>query len=83
MRTIWRRPLRHAPIFDTVCTFYVTVVNKMIKIFPFHDDVLRDLVALNPDPTLQNYQLTTEDEMPLYSADNRVDTFWLECAFHI
>jgi len=40
-------------IFDSVRKFYVAVVNKMIKIFPFHDDVLRDLTALNPDPALQ------------------------------
>ena len=40
-------------IFDNVRKFYVAVVNKMIKIFPFHDDVLRDLTALNPDPALQ------------------------------
>ena len=32
--------------------FYVAVVNKIIKIFPFHDDVLMDLAALNPDPAL-------------------------------
>ena len=34
-------------IFDSVRKFYVRVVNKMIKIFPFHDDVFRDLAALN------------------------------------
>jgi len=80
----------------------------MVKIPPFHDDVLRDLAALNPDPMLwspkahhlfvncicfglvadehhdalvaefQNYQLSPDDELPLYSADSRVDTFWEE-----
>ena len=28
----------------------------------------------------QDYQLTPDDEMPLYSADSRVDTFWAEMA---
>ena len=91
--------------------FYVAVVNKIIKIFPFHDDVLMVLAALNPDPVLrvswssssvrelavhfnlmadehhdalvaefQDYQLTPDDELPLYSADNRVNTFWAEMA---
>ncbi|KAK2163279.1 hypothetical protein LSH36_82g00005 [Paralvinella palmiformis] len=41
-------------IFDSVRNFYVAVVNKLIKIFPFHDDVLRDLVALIPDPALRS-----------------------------
>ena len=30
--------------------FYLAIVNK---IFPFHKDVLEDLVALNPDSALQ------------------------------
>jgi len=34
-------------IFDSVRKFYIPVVNKMIKIFPFHDEVLRDIAALN------------------------------------
>ena len=88
-------------IFDSVRNFYVAVVNKLIKIFPFHDDVLRDLVALIPDPALreswssssvrelaisfglmaerhdahhdalvgefQYYQLTSDDQLSLYS----------------
>ena len=33
--------------------FYVAVVNKMIKMFPFHDDALRYLAALNSDPVLR------------------------------
>ena len=37
----------------SVCRFYIAIVNKMINIFPFHDDVLRDLAALNPDPALR------------------------------
>ena len=88
--------------------FYVAVVNK---IFPFHDDILGDLAALNLDPALleswssssirelairfdivgdehhdalvtefQNCQMTPDDELPLYSADSRVDTFWAEMA---
>ena len=38
---------------DSVRKFYVAVVNKMIKIFPFHDDVLRNLAVVNPDPALR------------------------------
>ena len=98
-------------IFDSVRKFYVAVVNKMVNIFPFHDDVLRDLAALNPDPALreswssssvrelairfglvadehhdtlvaefQDYQLYPDDELPLYTSDSRVDTFWAEMA---
>ncbi|KAK2187492.1 hypothetical protein NP493_163g01049 [Ridgeia piscesae] len=98
-------------IFDSVRKFYVAVVNKMVNIFPFHDDVLRDLAALNPDPALreswssssvrelairfglvadehhdalvaefQDYQLSPDDELPLYTSDSRVDTFWAEMA---
>ncbi|KAK2166898.1 hypothetical protein NP493_1299g00004 [Ridgeia piscesae] len=83
----------------------------MINIFPFHDAVLRDLAALNPDPALweswscisvrelairfglvadehhdalvaefQDYQLSADDELPLYTADSRVDTFWADMA---
>ena len=82
----------------------------MVKIPPFHDDVLRDLAALNPDPMLwspkahhlfvnwicfglvadehhdafvaefQDYQLTPNHELTLYSSDSRVDTFWPEMA---
>ena len=86
--------------------FYVAVVNMVIKIFPFHDDVLGDLAALNPDPALReslstssvrelairfclvadehhdaliaefhDYQLTPDGELPLYSAESRVETF--------
>ena len=40
-------------IFESVRKFYIAVVNKMIKIFPFNDDVLRDLAAVNPDSALQ------------------------------
>ena len=96
-------------VFDSVRKFYVAVVTKMINIFPFHDDVLRDLAALNPDPALreswsapsvldlavrfglvadedhhalvaefQDYQLSPEDELPVYTAHSRVDTFWAE-----
>ena len=98
-------------VFDSVRRFYVAVVNKMVNIFPFHDDMLRDLAALNPDPALreswsassvldlairfglvadehhdalvaefQDYQLSPDDELPLYTADSRVDTFWAEMA---
>ena len=90
---------------------YVAVVKTIIKIFPYHDDVLRDLAALNSDPALrvswssssvrelairfslvadghrdalvdefQDYPLTPDDELPLYSADSGVDTFWAEMA---
>jgi len=41
--------------FDSVRKFYVAVVNKMIKIFPFNNDVLRDLAAVNPDAALREY----------------------------
>jgi len=40
-------------VFDIVRKFYVAVVNKMIKIFPFHDNVLKDLAALNVNPALR------------------------------
>jgi len=40
-------------IFDSVRKFYVAVVNKTIKIFPFHDDVLRDLAALSASGVLE------------------------------
>ena len=40
-------------ILDSVRKFYVTILNKMVKIFPFHDDELRNLAALNSDPALR------------------------------
>ena len=41
-------------IFDSVRRFYVAIVEKMVKIFPFHDAVLKDLAVLNPDPKLRD-----------------------------
>jgi len=96
-------------IFDSVRKFYIAVVNQMIKILPFHDDVLGDLAALKLKlrqswgsssvrelaihfnlvadehhdslvDEFQGYQLTSEDEPPLYSADSRVDTSWSKMA---
>jgi hypothetical protein len=32
-------------IFDSVHKFYIAVVGKIIKIFPFHDDVFRGLAV--------------------------------------
>jgi len=41
-------------IFKSVHHFYIAIVKKMVKIFPFHDTVLKDLSMLNPDPKLRN-----------------------------
>jgi len=40
--------------FSTVRHFYVAIVEKMVKIFPFHDTVLKDLSMLNPDSKLRD-----------------------------
>ena len=45
--------VEHSNIFESVRKFYVAAINKIIKIFPFHDDVLRDLAAPNPDTALR------------------------------
>ena len=39
-------------IFKSVRLFYVAIVEKMVKIFPFHNTVLKDLAVVNPDPKL-------------------------------
>jgi hypothetical protein len=39
-------------MFKSVRHFYVTIVEKMVRIFPFHDTVLKDFSVLNPDPKL-------------------------------
>ena len=41
-------------IFKSVRYFYVAIVEKMVKIFPFHDTVLKDFSVLNPDPKLRD-----------------------------
>ena len=41
-------------IFNRVHHFYVAIVEKMVKIFPFQDTVLKDLAMLNPDPNLHD-----------------------------
>jgi len=41
-------------IFKSVRHFYVAIVEKMVKIFPFHDTVLKNLSVLNPDPKLRD-----------------------------
>jgi len=41
-------------IFKSVRHFYVAIVEKMVKIFPFHDAVLNDLSVLNPDFKLRD-----------------------------
>ena len=75
------------PILKRVLHFYVAIVEKMVKIFPFHDTVLKDLSMLNPDPKLRdtwspkivrNYQLSPDDDLPAVKSDNRVDIFWAE-----
>jgi len=40
-------------IFNSVRHFYVAIVEKMVKIFPFHDTVLKNLSVLNPDSKLR------------------------------
>jgi len=95
-------------IFDTVRKFCVAVINNMIKIFPFHDDVYVEgpcctqsrpcasgvpeliicsrfgLVTDDHHDTLvaefQDHELIPDDELPLYSSDSRVNTFWAEMA---
>ena len=41
-------------IFKSVHHFYVAIVEKMVKIFPFHDTVLKDLAVFNPHPKLRD-----------------------------
>lgn len=41
-------------IFNSVRQFYVTIVAKMVRIFPFHDTLLKDLAVLNPDPKIND-----------------------------
>ena len=40
--------------FASVRKFYVSVVDKMARIFPFNDEALKDLTVLNPDPKLRD-----------------------------
>ena len=51
-------------IFESVRKFYGAVVNKMVKMFPFHNDVLRGLVVLKPDPALlESWRLSYVHEL--------------------
>ena len=40
--------------FTSVRKFYVFVVEKMARVFPFNDEALKDLTVLNPDPKLRD-----------------------------
>jgi len=43
-----------ARIFNSVRQVYVTIIDKMVRIFPIRDTLLKDLSAPNPDSKLAN-----------------------------
>ena len=54
---------------DSVRHFYVAIVEKMVRIFQFHDTVLKDISVLNPDPKLRDIWSPTMVRIwPLVSA---------------
>ena len=53
-----------ARIFDSVRKFYSAVVNKMVKSFPFHNDMLTGPAVLKPDPALlESWSLSSVHEL--------------------
>ena len=73
-------------IFESVRKFYGAVVNKMVKMFPFHNDVLRGLVVLKPDPALLEswrlsyvHELATGFDLMVHDWLDRLVTEFQDC----